>query len=278
MKQLKMALMYDFDKTLSPKDMQEYGFISSLGVKPEAFWKEVSDFSKKNKMDGILTYLYMMLKKAEEHGQSIRKEDFVQLGKSVELFPNVETWFERINAYALSKGLILEHYIISSGVTEIIEGTSIAHHFKKIYACKYLYNPSGMACWPATAVNYTTKTQYIYRVNKGILDENNHVDLNLFTPEEKRPIPFSRMIYLGDGLTDVPCMKLVKANGGHAIAIYRNKAKSSKDLAKQLVQDQRVDFIANADYGEQSELDTIIKAIIDHTATTIQMELLMGKK
>lgn len=271
MEKIKVALMYDFDKTLSPRDMQEFSFIPAVGFKdPTVFWKEVENFKNKNKMDSILAYMFMMLKKAEQADQPIRREDFVRLGKEVELYSGVEKWFDRINEYGASVGLEVEHYVISSGLAEIIEGTSIVDKFKKVYACKYCYNASGVAVWPATVVNYTTKTQYVYRINKGVLDETNDADLNRSTPENEKRIPFSRMVYIADGFTDVPCMKLVKQNGGKAIAVYNGDA----TVAESLVSDHRVDFIAPSDYRENSKIDEIIKSILDHIAADYKMNCL----
>lgn len=271
MEKIKVALMYDFDKTLSPRDMQEFSFIPAVGFKdPTVFWKEVDQFKNKNKMDSILAYMFMMLKKAEQADQPIRREDFVRLGKEVELYPGVEEWFDRINEYGDSLGLEVEHYVISSGLSEIIEGTSIMDKFKKVYACKYCYNASGVAVWPATVVNYTTKTQYVYRINKGVLDETNDADLNRSTPENEKRIPFSRMVYIADGFTDVPCMKLVKQNGGKAIAVYHGDA----TVAESLVSADRVDFIAPSDYQENSKIDLIIKSILAHIAADYKMNCL----
>lgn len=273
MEKIKVALMYDFDKTLSPKDMQEFSFIPSVGFKePDIFWNEVNHFKNKNKMDSILAYMYMMLKKAEQADQPIRREDFVRLGSKVELYPGVEGWFSRINDYGEQLGIAVEHYVISSGLSEIIEGTRIAKEFKKIYACKYCYNASGVAVWPATVVNYTTKTQYVFRINKGVLNENNDADLNRSTPEDQKRIPFNRMVYIADGFTDVPCMKLVKQNGGKAIAVFNKSGDAS--VAESLVNDQRVDFIAPSDYNEGSDIDAIIKSILNHIAADYRMSVL----
>ena len=277
MKPTKLAIMYDFDKTLSPKDMQEFSFIPSLGIEPAQFWTEVTALSNEQKMDGISTYMYMMLNKANLMGQPIRRSDFVALGKKVKLYTGVESWFQRINEYGRQHDIEVEHFIISSGLQEMIEGTSIAHEFKKIYACKYCYNASGVAVWPATIVNYTTKTQYIFRINKGILDENNDKDLNRYTPDQDRDIPFTNMIYIGDGLTDVPCMKLVTSYGGKSIAVYGKDSEKKKTAAEQLITDHRADFIAPADYSDNRTLDKIVKRIIDYTQARVEMEKLMKK-
>ena len=270
---IKIAVMYDFDKTLSPRDMQEFSFLPSVGFNnPSRFWKEVGEFKNENKMDPILAYMYMMLKKADQANRPIRREDFVSLGREVQLYEGVESWFERINKYGCQQKIEVEHFVISSGLAEIIEGTSIAKHFKKIYACKYCYNASGVAVWPATVVNYTTKTQYLFRINKGVLDENNDVDLNRRT--QTRSIPFERMIYIADGFTDVPCMKLVKQYGGKSIAVYNEEQGSQREVAENLVREGRVDFIANSDYSDGTEIDEIVKRIIDHIAADYQLEQL----
>ncbi len=257
----KIAIMYDFDKTLSPKDMEEYSLIPRLGYENAAqFWKEVTKLSTENRMDPISAYLYMLKRKYEEDGRPLRQENFEPLGKEVALFPGVETWFSRMNAYAQDAGFELEHYIISSGMSEIIEALPIAKEFKKIYACRYFYDENGDAKWPARIVNYTTKTQYIFRINKQVLDESNDNDLNGYVAKSERPVPFERMIYVADGFTDIPCMRLVKDYGGKSIAVYDQ----NQLVAYQLLQDGRVNFAVKADYSEGSEMEILVKQIIDH--------------
>lgn len=272
---IKVAFMYDFDKTLSPKDMQEFGFLPSLGFDdPSKFWKEVHEFKVENQMDGILAYMYMMIQKSEEAGRPIHKEDLVTLGKGVELFPGVKDWFERINEEGRKLGLEVEHYIISSGLTEIIEGTEIADCFKKIYACRYYYDAQGVAKWPALVVNYTTKTQYIFRINKQVLDASEDVALNQYTDVKERPISISNMVYIGDGLTDVPCMKLMKQYGGHSIAVYHPELAKSQNLAKELVTADRVHFTAPADYSQGSAMETLAFAILKEIASRSELDRL----
>lgn len=255
--------MYDFDKTLSTKDMQEYAFIPSLGVKASQFWNEVRELKQKENMDSILAYMRHMLKKASEKGVPVTRDTFVSLGKDIEYFPGVEEWFERINEYGRDNNVVIEHYVISSGIKEIIEGSSIYKQFKKVYACEFFYDENCVAVWPKLAVNYTNKTQFLFRINKGILDVWDDNKLNAYVPEEQRRIPFRNMIYIGDGLTDVPCMKLVKLNKGQSIAVFR---KRRKDIATQLMSENRVDFITEADYCKDGELDKIVKNIIEKMA------------
>jgi len=252
------AIMYDFDKTLSTKDMQEYAFIPGIGMTAEKFWGECNKLTEKNNMDQILSYMYVML--TEARGKKLlNREEFNKLGRSVELCPGVETWFERINKYGESIGVQVEHYIISSGIKEIIEGTPIAKYFKKIYAAEFLYDEHNVPVWPAMAVNYTSKTQFLFRINKGVLDVTEHRELNTYTADHNRRIPFSNMIYIGDGYTDVPCMKLTKVNGGHSIAVYSGE----NDSAKSIMEEGRVDYIAKADYTKGSKLENTVFAILD---------------
>lgn len=255
-----IALMYDFDKTLSTTDMQNYSFIPSLGIETEAFWKESNALAEKEDMDGLLSYMYLMLKKAKHEDIAITRENFVKLGKGIEYYPGVEQWFDRINQYGKEHGVFIEHYVISSGLQEIIEGSSIYKQFKKTYACEFLYDVNKVAVWPKNVVNYKTKTQFLFRINKGVLDVYENNKLNTYTPESERRIPFRNMIYIGDGLTDVPCMKLVKVNGGQSIAVFK---KRNKATAAKLMNENRVDFITEANYSENSELDSIVKTIID---------------
>lgn len=254
-----LALVYDFDKTLCTKDMQEYSFIPKVHMQPQEFWAEANQLAEEKKMDRILAYMYLMLDKAKRVKEKVWRENFVRLGKDLQFFPGVEDWFERINGFGRDLDVEIEHYIISSGLKEIIEGSSIYAFFKKVFACEFLYDENEVACWPKNAVNYTTKTQFLFRINKGVLDISNDVDINKFTPEDERRIPFRSMIYIGDGLTDVPCMKLVKVNGGYSIAVYQA---GEKMRVEELLKHERVDFITVADYSENSHLDGIVKDMI----------------
>lgn len=255
------ALLYDFDRTLSPRDMQEYAFIPGIKMTKEAFWAECDKTMLENNMDQILAYMYVMLKKAK--GKILfTRDELRKLGKGVELFDGVKTWFKRIDDYAEKRGMKAEHYIISSGLKEIIEGTSIAENFERIYAAEYCYDEDGVPCWPAMAVNYTSKTQFLFRINKGVLDVTENDALNEFMPEDKRRVPFRNMVYIGDGLTDVPCMKLVRTYGGHSIAVYQD----SKERVNNLLIHERVDYVLKANYTKGSELEKAVFAIIDHAA------------
>ena len=272
MKEPIAAIIYDFDKTLCTKDMQEYAFIPALGMTAEDFWDEVGAMTDREEMDNILAYMYQMVKKAREKKIPVTREIFHQMGKQVEFFRDVTTWFERINAYGRKMGVRVEHYIVSSGIKEIIEGTEIAGYFKKIYACEFLYGEDGTIVWPKLAVNYTAKTQFLFRINKGVLavDSRSAGRLNQFTPEHERPVPFGNMIYIGDGLTDVPCMKLVKTNGGQSIAVYDQER--GRDAAERLKKDDRVNFVAPADYGPDSDVEKIVKAVIRKIQAVEQMQ------
>lgn len=277
MKRPIVALMYDFDKTLCTKDMQEYGFIPSVGMSAGAFWSEVNALTDGEAMDNILAYMYKMVEKAVEQNVPITRETFRKLGEGVEYFDGVESWFERINAYGEALGVRVEHYIVSSGIREIIDGTSIAPHFKKIYACEFMYGKDGSIKWPKFAVNYTAKTQFLFRINKGVLtvDSRSNARLNQYTPEQERRVPFKNMIYIGDGLTDVPCMKLVKSNGGQSIAVYSHER--GRDVARELLEANRVSYILPADYGPGGDLETVVKAIMRKIHAEAEMLSMVGE-
>lgn len=259
MKKPIVAIMYDFDKTLSPRDMQEYSFIPSLQMEAGEFWDKCEEMSKKHQMDSISAYMLAMLQEAEKSNLHLTKEAFNALGKDVQLFDGVESWFQRINDYGNSIGVQVEHYILSSGLEEIVEGTSIAKEFKKIYASKFVYNDYDEPIWPAMVVNYTSKTQFIFRINKGVLDVTDNKTLNASMAEEEKRVPFTNMIYIGDGFTDVPCMKIVRHNGGHSIAVYNGDASAAQDM----IAHDRVDFVLKSDYRENTEMETTVKAILD---------------
>ena len=254
-----IAFLYDFDKTLCTTDMQNYAFIPSLGMTPAEFWAEANGFGRKHRIDGILAYMYIMLREAERKNLPFTREDLVEKGRGIELFPGVESWFSRINAFGEAQGVRVEHYVISSGLREIIEGSSISHEFKEIYASEFYYDETGRPVWPKLAVNFTAKTQFVYRINKGVLDVSDDKTLNDSMPDDSKRIPFTNMIYMGDGLSDVPCMKMMRAYGGQAIAVYQgaNQAGVEELLAK-----RRVDYIFPADYREGTGLDETVKNII----------------
>ena len=258
-----VALIYDFDGTLSPGNMQEFGFIQAIGKKPQEFWQESDEIALGQDASNILSYMKLMFDEARKAGIKLRREDFKKFGESVELFNGVKEWFGLINEYGKSKGVKIEHYINSSGLAEMIEGTAIAHEFKRIYACSFLYNKDGEAEWPGVAVDYTAKTQFIFKINKGVESVFDTKDVNRFMEESKRPVPFSRMIYFGDGTTDIPCMKLVKNFGGHSIAVYNPEEEGQRTLLNELIRDNRVNHVCPADYSDNSEIDTIVKTIID---------------
>ena len=254
-----IAFLYDFDKTLCTTDMQNYAFIPSLGMTPAEFWAEANGFGRQNRMDGILAYMYIMLREAERKARPFTREDLVEKGRGVEFFPGVADWFGRINAFGESQGVRVEHYVISSGLREIIEGSSISGEFREIYASEFYYDGMGRPVWPKLAVNFTAKTQFVYRINKGVLDVSDDKTLNDSMPDDSKRVPFPNMIYIGDGLSDVPCMKMMRAYGGQAIAVYQAENRTG---VEELLARRRVDFIFPADYREGSALDGTVKNII----------------
>lgn len=257
-----VALVYDFDGTLSPGNMQEYSFIEAVGLNKEDFWAETSVMAENQDADNILVYMLLMLKKAKENGMPIRRASFTKFGESVELFNGVLDWFKRISNYGLEQGVIVEHYINSSGMKEIIEGTPIANEFKAIFACTYYYDDNGDALWPGAAVNYTNKTQFLFKINKGIFSIRDSVKINESVPEDQKRVAFTNMVYFGDGETDVPCMKLIKQLGGTAIAVYEPNNIKKYEIAKKLIKQERVNYVCPADYTNNSGLDTLVKSII----------------
>ena len=258
-----IALMYDFDNTLSTEDMQDYSFIPSLGLTVPEFWQLANDFGRREHMDGILAYMFTMMHEARRRGRPLTRSQLTETGRDIRLFPGVEDWFSRINAFGASLGVTVEHYIISSGLREIIEGCSISSEFKEIFASEFYYDESGAAAWPKLSVNYTSKTQFVYRINKGVLDVSDDKTLNDSMPDDSKRVPFTNMIYIGDGLSDVPCMKMMQSYGGASIAVYKEMTQGVKDLLER----GRVDFIYPADYREGSGLDKTMKNILRRMAT-----------
>lgn len=270
-----IAICYDFDKTLSPTDMQAQGFIQSVGCDVNEFWTESNTLGEKNDMDQNLAYMLTMKQKSE--GKVLfTKQQLAEYGSKVDLFKGVDTWFKRIKRYGEEQGVIVEHYIISSGLKEMIEGTKVADDFEKIYATSFYYNDNDVAVWPAQVVNYTNKTQFLFRIEKGVLDINDPGVNDSFDPSEIR-VPFRNMIYIGDSDTDIPCMKLIAVNGGYSVAVYDPETKD-KNKAYKMMREKRIKFFAPADYSEGTELDEIVKAIIDRTCANEKLENLFYKQ
>lgn len=264
-----LAICYDFDKTLSPDDMQAQGYIQSVNYEVSDFWKESNKLAADNDMDQNLAYMYMMRDKSR--GKLVfNKETLRDEGSKVKLFPGVKTWFDRINEYGTSKDVIVEHYIISSGLKEMIEGTEVAKHFKKIYASSFYYDDRGEAVWPAQVINYTNKTQFLFRIVKGVLDINNQ-EVNSHFEANQYHIPFRNMVYIGDSDTDIPCMKLVNVNGGHSIGVYNAETKDKSKVFRMLDED-RIKYFAPADYTAGSKLEKLVKQIIDRTIANEKLE------
>ena len=262
------ALIYDFDGTLAPGNMQEHSFIPALGMDHDTFWHEVGELTLRHDADGVSVYMWHMLERARQKGIAVTAAMLADHGRSLALFAGVEAWFARIDAFAAAAGLSLEHYIISSGIGEMIEGCRIRPHFRHVFASRFLYQ-DGIAVWPGTVTNYTTKTQHLFRINKGILNCWDHVTINRWVEPEARPIPFDRMIFIGDGETDVPAMKMVREQGGSSIAVFDPAPAASarvRGLLDRLIAEERVNFVAPADYTEGSLLDITVRGILGRVA------------
>lgn len=266
-----LAVCYDFDKTLTPDDMQAQGYIQSVGYNVAEFWKETDQLAHEHGMDSNLAYMYKMVREAEGN-LILNRQALMDYGAKVQLFPGVETWFRRLRDFGKEQGVIVEHYIISSGLKEMIEGTVMAKNgdFERIYASSFYYNERGLAKWPAQAINYTNKTQFLFRIEKGTLDINDPAVNDYFPPDRIR-IPFRNMVYIGDSDTDIPCMKLVNSNGGHSIGVY-NPETGNRGKVQKMMSDRRIRYYAPADYSEGSELEELLKKIIRRTAFNEALE------
>jgi hypothetical protein len=261
----KTAIIYDFDGTLARGNLQETSFIPNIGMEKEEFWELVGEKKREEDADQILVYMHLMLKYAQANKIKVTREMLKEHGRSADLFDGLAhaKWFNRINDIAAKDGLELEHYILSSGIHEMILGCQIANEFKQIFASRYIYDDEGVALWPAVAINYTTKTQYLFRINKGIDNNWDNSVINSYMADKDRPIPFSRMIFVGDGDTDIPSMKMLTYQGGHSIAVY-DPSRDHRSISKihRLISEDRVNFVAPADYSEDSQFEIIIKGIL----------------
>lgn len=265
-----LAVCYDFDRTLSPDNMQAQGFIQSVGADVKEFWEQSNRLARENDMDMNLAYMLTMVRRAKGKFYVTRKA-LADYGAGIALYDGVEGWFGRIDEYGRERGILVEHYIISSGLKEMIEGTSIAGCFKKIYASSYLFDEDGVPVWPAQTINYTNKTQFLFRIEKGCPDINDHAGVNEYIRPEDMRVPMRNIVYIGDSETDIPCMKLVNASGGHSIGVY-NPVTCDKTNVHELMRNNRIRYFAPADYREGGELDKLVKGIIDSTAAYERLE------
>ena len=265
-----VAICYDFDKTLSPDNMQAQGYLQAINYENQnEFWAETIDLANSQDMDTTLAWMYLMLKGAR--GKEIfRREMLESYGAKVELYNGVTDWFDRICRYGEERGIIVEHYIISSGLREMIEGTEVADMFEKIYASSFYYDADGVAVWPAQVVNFTNKTQFLFRISKGVLGINDDAVNDYFAPDQMR-VPFRNMVYIGDSDTDIPCMKLVNSYGGHSIGVY-DPDKENMERVQKMMRENRIRYYAPADYTEDSELDNLLRMILDKTAAAERLE------
>ena len=254
-KEIVVALLYDFDGTLVPGNMHEHGFIEKMGLTIEDFWTMSDDLALEQNADNNLAYMCLTLQYAKRLGTT--KKDFMSYGKDVKYFNGVENWFDRINEFGKKLGIRVEHYLISSGLSEMVEGMSIFPKFTKVYANRFMYDENGVAYWPARVVNYTDKTQFLFRISKGCLNET---DKSVNDRSEYIRIPFKNMLYFGDGLTDVPCMAILQEHEGHCIGVYTPD--KNKKTVEKLLNDKRVNVIAEGDYSEGSKIDKYVKSLL----------------
>ncbi len=267
---IRVAIVYDFDGTLAPRNLPEHSFLPSVGVTDvEGFWEACRREAERHDSDQVLTYMRMLLTAAERAGTAVTRDLLRRHGAQTPLFAGVEAWFDDIGAYGRSVGVEIEHFVVSSGLLEMIEGLSIHPRFRKVFASSYAYDETGRAVWPASAINYTTKTQYLFRINKGIDNVWDNSTINLWMPKQERRVPFERMVFLGDGDTDIPSMKLVREKGGQAVAVFdpeKFEQRLSQGHLERLIAEDRIDHMASADYRPGSLLTIIVKGILGRMA------------
>ena len=273
-----VALIYDFDGTLSPGNMQEFGFIQAVGKTKEEFWKMSDGIAVGQDASNVLSYMKLMFDEAHKAGIPLRRSKFKEFGKHIELFPGVKEWFSLVNEYGKEHGVKVEHYINSSGLKEIIEGSPIAKEFRHIYAGTFIYDENGEAAWPGIAVDHTAKTQFLFKISKGITSQHDSKKVNASIADDKKRIPFSHMIYFGDGETDIPCMKIVSMFGGNPIAVFDPQSAKKRAVAVKLKRQGRVNFITPATYTKDSRTFKIVTSIIDKVKADEQLRNLSAEK
>jgi phosphoserine phosphatase len=273
-----VAFCYDFDGTLAPGNMQEHTFIPDIGLSSSDFWNKTKAWAKSQGADEILAYMHVMLQEANRRNVSIRKSDFQERGRQLAFYEGVQDWFDRISDHGRALGINVEHFVLSSGIREMIEACAIGPKLRRVYASSFMYDANNVAIWPALAVNYTTKTQYLFRINKGTLDPWDNSEINKYKLDSDRAVPFSQIVFIGDGETDIPCMRLVSEKGGYAIAVYAPRKKAAREKVDGLIGEGRVRFTAPADYREGKKLDQIAKAILSEILAKNYLARIGGKQ
>lgn len=263
---VRAAIVYDFDGTLSPGAMQQHTLIPELGfTDPGIFWEKVKVDNRSVDGDEILSYMFSLL---QHSATGLKREHFAQHGQELPLFSGLPQWFINMNEFAESQYIELEHYVVSSGLEEMIAASPLAIYFKHIFASKYRYGSDGYAVWPAASINYTTKTQYLFRINKGVLNYWDDGAVNRWVPMDERPIPFENMIFIGDGDTDIPAMKMIRYQGGCAIAVFDPAQFTSAGQRKMydLIAEDRSNYVCPADYSTNSQLDVVVRGVLGRIA------------
>ena len=270
MKQNTIALVYDFDGTLIPKTMQDYTIIPRLKLRSDKFWSDIMEEAEATDGEVMMIYMRQLITRASSMNIKITKSEFKLMASKIEYFKGVFTWFDNINKYLKNnhKRIKVAHYVISAGHHEILESTAIRKKLKNVFGSQYYFNEQGHATFPKVVVTDTAKTQFLFRINKG--KEKVSDSINSHMPEELRPIPFENMIYIGDGLTDVPSMALIKKQNGHSVSVYPKGSKKQKKVSNDLLAAKRVDFIAEANYARNSVLFKRICLIIDMISARIK--------
>lgn len=269
-----IALVYDFDGTLSPQPMQEYTVLPELGIEPAEFWGEVNQQAQELCEEPMLTYMRLLVEKAEEKRLHIGSDEFRALGDNVQYFPGVESWFARINDYVRSHGgeqVQVKHYVISAGLREILDGVSVRDCFEAVFASEYHYNHHRAATFPKLLITDTTKTQFLFRINKGKVDIRDSINTHM--SEDERPIPFENIIYIGDGETDVPSMAVTRQQGGNSIAVYKDgeseREARTRAICRELLGAGRVNFIAPADYSAGGVMERRVQLLLSSVIAKI---------
>lgn len=270
--QTTIGLIYDYDQTLSPNYMQDEVLFPHFGINPTQFWKKSRELVDSEGYDGELAYLKALLDYLAMDRPT--NADLRRLGGNLKFYPGLPALFEELNVVLTDQhcmlGIKVEHYIVSSGLKALLDGSQLAPHVKKIFGCEFGEDADGRITFPKRVISHTTKTQYLFRINKGMLEPNE--DVNDHMAPELRPIPFQNMIYVGDGPTDVPCFTLMKKYGGHALAVY-NPTETNRSSFKKCYQlsalADRVKHIAPADYRPGSHLRLLLEEMVTEIADGI---------
>ena len=270
-----IAIVYDYDRTLSPRPMQEDVIFERIGVEASKFWSMADELKGNKSYEDELAWIRLLLDNPSF--RCLSNLDLEGMGRNLKFYPGVPEMFAELEVGLhsdkyLRHGVALEHYIVTSGLKSVLAGSILSQNVQAIFGCELDEDEEGRVYWPKRIISHTAKTQYLFRITKGLEYVDLSHDVNDHMPEPERRIPFSNMLYIGDGPTDVPCFAVISSRGGKSLAVYDPSSKVSFATCMSLREAQRVDEIAEADYRQNTHLRRLMEHYVIQMADRIVLQ------